>query len=511
MDMKSTRAFSRRDFLKLVSLLPVTYSMQPLMHLTRAPGDAQTPNVIVIVFDAWSANHLSFYGYPRRTMPNLERFMEKATVYHNHYAAGTFTVPATASLLTGLYPWTHRALSLSGGIIKSQLEHQVFAALSKTHSTLAYTQNKYADILLFQASKYLDTHFKADAFHLGYRSFYNLPIFKKDSQVAFASLDDNVFLDGSNQDSSLFINPIYRLLQMDHEQTNTLRYAGAYPIGLPNDTAQFLLSDVVDGALEILQGLREPSFAYLHFYPPHEGYAPEQNFYKTFSGGWQPSEKPLHRLSWMKESYSTLNQLNQAYDEYIASWDEEVNRLFEYLSISGLVDRSYVVITADHGELNERGEEGHFTPLIFDPLIHIPLIISQPGQQQRMDIHSATSSVDVLPTLAHLTGNGIPEWAEGELLPAFGGVADPQRSIYSMDAKTNSAFEPFTNISISLTRAGQRLTYYCYGSDRQFEFYDLEHDPDELKDLYPSQPDVARSMQDELLNKLDEVNRAGEV
>jgi arylsulfatase A-like enzyme len=505
--MRSSDSISRRDFLKLVSLLPVTYTMQPLMKLSRSPADAQTPNVIVIVFDAWSANHLSFYGYPRRTMPNLERFMQKATIYHNHYAAGTFTVPGTASLLTGLYPWTHRALSLSGGIIKSHMEHQAFAAFSKTHSTLAYTQNKFADILLYQASKYLDTHLKANAFHLGHRSFYNLPIFHKDSQVAFASLDDNVFLDGSDHVSSLFINPIYRLLQMDHEQANTIHYENDYPIGLPNDTAQFLLSDVVDGAIEILQNLLEPSFAYLHFYPPHEGYAPEQKFFNTFSGGWQPPEKPIHRLSWLKSPYSTLNPLNQAYDEYIASWDDELGRVFDYLSSSGLLERSYVVITADHGELNERGEEGHFTPLIFDPLIHIPLIISQPGQQNRKDIHTPTNSVDVLPTLAHLVGNPIPDWAEGVLLPGFGGVDDLQRSIYTMDAKTNSAFKPLTNLSLSLSRAGKRLTYYSYGNDRQFEFYDLNQDPQELKDLYPSQPAVARSMREELLDRLADVNR----
>ena len=56
------------------------------------------------------------YGYPRQTMPNVEQFAKNAIVYHRHYSAGTFTVPGTASLLTGLHPWSHRALTLGGEI-----------------------------------------------------------------------------------------------------------------------------------------------------------------------------------------------------------------------------------------------------------------------------------------------------------------------------------------------------------------------------------------------------------
>jgi len=64
------------------------------------------PNVLVIVFDTLSAAHTSVDGYPRRTTPHLERFAERATVYHRHHSAGNFANPGTASLLTGAYPWS---------------------------------------------------------------------------------------------------------------------------------------------------------------------------------------------------------------------------------------------------------------------------------------------------------------------------------------------------------------------------------------------------------------------
>ncbi len=75
----------------------------------------------------------------------------------------------------------------------------------------------------------------------------------------------------------------------------------------------------------------------------------------------------------------SCSQQHQYYDEYIANWDDEVGRLFDYLNESGLRENSYIVITADHGELFERGELGHKTRLLYDGVVHVPLIILSPG------------------------------------------------------------------------------------------------------------------------------------
>ncbi len=98
---------SRRDFLKLASLASFS-SVIPRQMVQQS----EKPNIIVVVFDAWSANNIGLYGYLRQTMPKLAALAEKAIVYHNHYAAGPWTVPGTASLLTGTYPWTHRCISM---------------------------------------------------------------------------------------------------------------------------------------------------------------------------------------------------------------------------------------------------------------------------------------------------------------------------------------------------------------------------------------------------------------
>ena len=115
--------------------------------------------------------------------------------------------------------------------------------------------------------------------------------------------------------------------------------------------------------------------------------------------------------------------------------------------------------------------------------------------------------MDILPTLARIIGSPIPSWTEGELLPLFGGERNVSRSIYTFDAKSNSAFTSLKKFSISLTKDRYRLTHYKYPDYEGFEFYDLDNDPNELNDLFSLNPSVALDMRNEMLHKLADVNR----
>ena len=506
--MRGFRGLTRREFLKLISLAPVGIYSRPLSTL-KAAGGSDKPNVIIIVFDAWSQHNVSLYGYPRHNMLNLEKFAETATVYHNHYSTGTFTIPSTATILTGMHPWSHRAFQLGAGISSAHLNQTLFSVLSSTHSTLAYTQNKLADQILYQLELDLDQHVNTWRYNVQNNNPYSLPIFKKDIRMAYAGLEDNIVQDGVGYDSSLFFGPFYRLLTLYNQKRAIKQYGDNYPRGMPQSPGFFLLRDIVDGAIDLLKGIQQPTVAYFHFLPPHEPYAPTKDFFETFMDDWNPPDKPVHDLSEKKTRLEKLHLQRRFYDEFIASWDHESARLFQYLKDSGLTENSYIIVMADHGELFERGDLGHVTKLIYDPVVHVPLIISSPGQTQREDVHTFTSSVDLLPTIAQLTGNPIPDWSEGNLLPRLGGLEDEHRSIFSMDAKFNSSFTPLRNYSMSITRDHHRLVYYCYPKDNyeKYEFYDLDADRHEMKDLYPSSPSLAKEMQDELLQKVQDENK----
>ncbi|MBI3167335.1 MAG: sulfatase-like hydrolase/transferase [Chloroflexi bacterium] len=507
--MKNNRKLlSRRDFLKIAASVPAAYLANGLASGLKKQKDSQQPGVIILVFDALSAENMSLYGYPLQTMPNLERFAENATVYHQHYSAGTYTIPGTASLLSGLYPWSHRALALgAGGVSDEHAEHQLFALFKETHASIGYSQNKYSDNLLYQFDEYLDTHIPSGAFDYENRIFHDLPMFRNDGRVAFSSFDDNIIRTGEGFDASLFFGPMLRFMNLALQTRNNRKFRGQYPDGLPDAAEQFLLSDLVDGAIEKLGELQEPSLSYFHFHPPHHPYRPTAKYAGKLFSVFAPLEKPVHPLSSDKRTYVNMRRNRQAYDEYLLSWDEETGRLFDFLRSSGLMDNNYVIVTSDHGEMFERGEIGHFTRLMYSPLIHIPLLISRPGQSRREDVFSPTSSTDILPSLSQEIFNSVPSWVDGKALPSMGGEPDPDRSIYTIDAKKNSAFAPLSEFSMALTRQNTRLIYYQHPGYSQFEYYDLEEDPEEMSDIYSLQPAMALQMQEEMLQKLDEVNR----
>src|SRR5512146_2607230 len=89
----SRTSFTRRDFLRLAGLLPLTVAAPRWTRQLSAAGGQQ--NVIIVLFDAFAAHDISLYGYARTTTPNIARLAKHAVVYHNHYASGNFTTPGT--------------------------------------------------------------------------------------------------------------------------------------------------------------------------------------------------------------------------------------------------------------------------------------------------------------------------------------------------------------------------------------------------------------------------------
>jgi arylsulfatase A-like enzyme len=498
---------TRREFLKLMALTSLSYAFPMNIPLkSNLAGERDRVNLLVIVFDAWSASNCSLYGYPRQTTPFLDQLVDNAVVYHSHYAGGHYTPPGTASLLTGTLPWTHRAFNYEPDLDRDLLQKNVFHAFGGYYR-FAYTHNPIAHHLLYQLSGNLDDLMDWEELYLSYGRLATM--FRRDQDIAFVGWNRAMKLLDDGYAYSLFFSRINEI----HNTRRVASYADLFPRGVPSTTgheAFYLLENSVDYLSDLVQAISQPFLGYYHFYPPHEPYNTRSDFFERFKNdGYKPPLKPKTIFKSGSDSY--VESERQYYDEFILYIDAEFNRLYQDLKRTGVLENTWIILTSDHGEMFERGLVGHDYPLFYQPLMHIPLVIFPPGQKGRIDVHDNTSAVDVLPTLLKVTGQEAPSWLEGLILPPFGTDAlQAARDITSVQVE--KVKDKTIQAASAMCVRDHFKAQWHFGHDHMevgdeiIELYDLESDPEELHDLYPAQQNFGDELVGVLRSKMAELN-----
>lgn len=89
------------------------YVIRPPVHragvATISAAPIGKPNIILITLDTVRADHLSLYGYPRRTTPSIDKWAHQGVVFDNAITSTSWTLPSHASIFTGLLPHQHGA------------------------------------------------------------------------------------------------------------------------------------------------------------------------------------------------------------------------------------------------------------------------------------------------------------------------------------------------------------------------------------------------------------------
>jgi arylsulfatase len=384
-------------------------------------------NVIIVVMDATRADHVGYHGYPRDTTPNLDILSKESVVFERHFSQSAETKSSTACLLTSQYCDTN-------------LADGPRPLLPGTFTMEAGLQKAGLHTLL------ISSNIKASP-------FYGLGVDFQD-----ANFDPQLGVLATQGEKQYLPTVALRAFSNWLEDHSNDRF-----------------------------------FAYLHLAPPHYPYEQPARFTREFAGlrpvSFKPGSVPYPET--IPAPFPTppaLPEWINLYDANLRYSDWAVGELIKQLQASGLLDKTLLIVTADHGEAF--GEHAHVWHgrSVYDEACHIPLLMRFPGSQLAGSrIRALTESVDMLPTIFDLLGARYP--AQGiqgrSLLPLLAG----QRDSVSDYVFTRAGGKP----SKYLVRS-QDYALMLYSNGRWRALYDLRKDPRERTNIIHANPAIAQTM-----------------
>ncbi|MFQ5515806.1 MAG: sulfatase-like hydrolase/transferase [Myxococcota bacterium] len=421
--------------------------------LPRASARRDMPNVLLVVIDTLRADHLSSYGYSRKTSPHIDELASESVVFTNAVSQAPWTAASIASLLTGLYPSVH---GLDGGIrwgagqrtAGGKLPFAIQKTLSSTQLTLAeMLRRRGYRTAGFVSNVYVNSIF---GFSLGFETY-----------------------DDEHEDYSRDVGHAKRR----GEDTNAHVF------------------EWLDGKPQ------EPFFLLVHYNDCHWPYIPPEPHGREYVEGYTGSLTPENTGTVVEKQGKPITGLSQEdlqyiiglYDGEIHYADENVGRLLERIEKAGFERELLTVLTADHGEeFLDHGSASHGYTL-YEEQIHVPLIVRHPGHLKPRRVDAQVRLIDVLPTILALAGVELDAAARVQgtsLLPLLEG-----RTTQGV----REAFSEATYVGAKKSLrsdTGKKLIYSFAGEGAML--FDLKSDPHERRNLLDEKPELAAPLQENL-------------
>jgi arylsulfatase A-like enzyme len=338
------------------------------------------PDILLIILDTLRRDHLSAYGHPGDTSPAFDAFAEEATLFRRAIAPAQWTIPAHGSMFTGLYPTQHGLTQAAGGLSGM---HPTLAEILAVggYSTVAFCNNPLVGVLDNGLQRGFDAFYNYSGVAVNRPVDTHQPLLRRQMSARFQRAARSI----SNRfahDEGLFRLTMNRLLTP--VWTRFINYKG----NTAHSIDDFITADRAYHA----SGPQAARFtfinlmgAHLPYHPPQElvtRIAPELRgdrrahaFMRAFNGDaalWPSPPDPAFS-DWQQRT------LDAYYTAEVMQQDRELERLFAYLQRSGRLDDTLVIVAADHGEgLGDHDFFGHGF-VVYQELVHVPLLIRGPG------------------------------------------------------------------------------------------------------------------------------------
>jgi len=456
--------------------------------------DVSRTNVVVFMTDhqRWD----TIFPYSRAKTPHINALAEKSTVFTRAYCPSPHCCPSRASFFSGLYPSEHGVWNnvdvgnaLSHGLNEGI---RLFPEMLQEHGYHCYLSGKWH---VSAEEGPLDKGFD-DCFNFGirYDKRKNIP-------------------DDREWDLYYRNNRWEKIVSGEDVRQDGQVLRVGYPVYTQYGNSSNPFGDVttVDHAVRHMESCRDaekPVFIFTGVSGPHDPYCVPDEFEKMYSmedmvlpDSFEDdmADKPnLYRR--MKGVYASLTEEEHRksmlkYLAFCSFEDHLFQRVFEASQM--LRGRTLFLYLSDHGDyMADHGLWAKGLPC-FDGAYHIPLVIHDSERETGAIVDHFVSLTDIAPTILDYCSIPYPAGFSGKSLrPLVQGscMADIRDSVF-----TQSNGNELYGIQRSVRNRKYKLVYNGFDFD---EFYDLEKDPTERRNVFeePAYADAIREMYAKLWN-----------
>lgn len=435
------------------------------LFLTIAAVADERPNILFIMADDHASHAISAYGSLINETPNIDRLAAAGMRFNNCFVTNSICAPSRAVILTGKY--SHRN-GLTDNTVKfdgsqpnlpkaMQRAGYQTAIIGKWHLKSTPTGFDYHHVLPGQGD-YHDPDMLRMAEPVKHKGYVT-------DIVTDLTLD---WLKDRNPDKPFFL--------MSHHKAPHMAWE-------PDDKHANMYRD-------------KPLPAPTTMYAPHNDH----------TGAIHNTEIRIANINfWMKWPFAKINGqrefTDQSYQFFIrqylqtiASIDDNVGRLLDYLDEAGLAENTIVVYTSDQGFF--LGDHGLFDKrFMYEHALRMPLLIRYPRLIKPGSVNNdMVLNLDFASTFAAIAHTEPPAGNQGRsFLPLLQGATptDWRTSMYYRYYETWLC-PPHLGVR---TERYKLIHYHGLDADLQWELFDLQDDPDELQNLY-HRPQYASVIED---------------
>ncbi len=488
---------------------------------------SRRPNVLLIVTDQQRADHVGFGGNDIVRTPNLDALAARGTIFDRCYVANPVCMPNRSTILTGRVPTAHgcifndRSLAWGTNTFVRSLRTAGYrtALIGKSHLQHGLSSDQVHDPELGAAlgDPYpagWDTLEDPERYQAGPvdvpEDFYGF------DHVEFA-IGHGDLIAGHHLRWALErgADPDALCRAWGPDQPAKQRYDGWWQVYQPLVPESLYSTTFVTERsvawLEDRRGTDEPWFLQCSFPDPHHPFTPPGDWWDahdpaampipdSFDDPLEDAPRHLKMIQNLKPGRNPVQMFGPTREqvqharaaEYgmLEMIDDGVGKVLAALERSGTADDTIVIFTSDHGDMF--GDHGLMLKgwMHYQGTLRVPLVIALPGSAVSGNTigtpsrtQSMASSLDLAQTVLDYCGLEEFDGMQGVSLRAL--LEDPSTSVrdhvYIEDDNPNAArMKVLPEKARTLLTEQGRITRYASG---ETEVFDLEADPDEMKNL----------------------------